>query len=79
MRVKPRKKLIVLFVCVLSFQAFGQGNGWEWQNPLPQGNTLQDAQFLDAQTGWVVGHLGTILKTINGGQNLAGPKQWNND
>jgi len=43
------------------------GDCWTWQNPLPQGNTLRDVFFVNAQTGWAVGDAGTILKTVNGG------------
>ena len=30
-------------------------SGWVWQNPLPQGNTLSDVDFSDANTGTAVG------------------------
>ena len=30
--------------------------GWFWQNPLPQGNDLYGASFVDANTGTVVGY-----------------------
>lgn len=43
---------------------FGQ---WQWQNPLPQGNTLNDVFFIDQHTGWAVGDAGTIMKSTNGG------------
>ena len=48
------------------FCLFGFGNianaQWEWQNPLPQGNTLNSVYFTDANTGFAVGDYGTILK-----------------
>ncbi len=34
---------------------------WEWQNPLPQGNTLYAVDSLDASNVWAVGEYGTIL------------------
>ena len=34
------KNVLILIALVLSIQGFGQGNGWEWQNPKPQGNSL---------------------------------------
>jgi len=40
---------------------------WEWQNPLPQGNSLSDIAFFDANTGVAVGSYGTILRTTDGG------------
>lgn len=39
-----------------------------WQNQTSgTSNDLHDVQFIDSQTGWVVGDNGTILKTTNGG------------
>jgi photosystem II stability/assembly factor-like uncharacterized protein len=44
------------------------GDGvWKWQNPLPQGNSINGAFFLDAQAGWLVGDRGTIIHTGDGG------------
>ncbi|MCK4548296.1 MAG: hypothetical protein KAW17_12745, partial [Candidatus Eisenbacteria sp.] len=40
---------------------------WFWQNPLPQGNSLSDVCFTDANTGTAVGAIGTILRTTDGG------------
>src|SRR4030095_5795048 len=40
---------------------------WVWQNPLPQGNNLRGASFVDANTGTVVGDYGTIVRTTHGG------------
>ena len=40
---------------------------WNWQSPLPQGNSLRDVQFIDASNGWAVGEYGTIVHTTNGG------------
>ena len=47
------------------------GAQWHWQNPLPQGNNLRGASFVDANTGTIVGDAGIILQTTNGGE------QWN--
>ncbi|OFX56583.1 MAG: hypothetical protein A2046_13440 [Bacteroidetes bacterium GWA2_30_7] len=44
-------------------------SGWEWQNPLPNGNDLFSTFFTDTITGYIVGSKGTILKTIDGGIN----------
>jgi photosystem II stability/assembly factor-like uncharacterized protein len=43
------------------------GRQWHWQNPLPQGNDLHGASFVDADTGTVVGAYGTIVRTTDGG------------
>jgi len=40
---------------------------WVWQNPLPQGTTLNDVFVLDPYTAVAVGNNGTILKTADGG------------
>jgi photosystem II stability/assembly factor-like uncharacterized protein len=40
---------------------------WIWQNPVPSGNVLQHASFVDSLTGTAVGGCGTILKTTDGG------------
>jgi photosystem II stability/assembly factor-like uncharacterized protein len=42
--------------------------GWCWQEVLGLVNSLNDAFFLDGQTGWAVGERGTILHTDDGGQ-----------
>src|SRR4030095_7493388 len=42
---------------------------WHWQNPLPQGNNLRGASFVDANTGTVVGEYGTIVRTTDGGSS----------
>src|SRR3982750_4341380 len=44
---------------------------WHWQNPLPQGNNLRGASFVDANTGAVVGEYGTIVRTTDGGNSWA--------
>ncbi|MBN2025818.1 MAG: hypothetical protein JW854_03485 [Actinobacteria bacterium] len=38
-----------------------------WQNPLPQGNALNDIAAIDTLTAMTVGDHGTILKTTDGG------------
>jgi len=42
---------------------------WVWQNPLPQGNALYTPSFTDGNTGTAVGDNGTIIRTIDGGNN----------
>src|SRR6267142_2457508 len=42
---------------------------WHWQNPLPQGNNLRGASFVDTNTGTVVGEYGTIVRTTDGGNS----------
>lgn len=42
---------------------------WVWQNPLPQGNTLQDVAFINPSTGFAVGSSGMIIRTTDGGSS----------
>src|SRR5205823_6532931 len=49
--------------------AGAQSSQWHWQNPLPQGNNLRGASFVDASTGTVVGENGTIVRTTDGGNS----------
>lgn len=46
-------------------------SGWQWGNPLPQGNTLRAASFAGT-TGYAVGDFGTLLKTTDGGATWSG-------
>jgi len=42
--------------------------GWQWQNPLPQGNSINAIKFsADKIHGWAVGSNGVVLYTNNGG------------
>src|SRR5512144_2794243 len=53
---------IILFSC-------GNIRGqWEWKNPMPTGNLLDDVQYISSSTAIAVGS-GTILRTTNGGGN----------
>jgi photosystem II stability/assembly factor-like uncharacterized protein len=66
------KKVILLIQVVFFFltltEAYSQP-GWFWQNPLPQGHTLNSVKFINTTTGWAVGDGGTILRTTNSGLN----------
>lgn len=44
-------------------------DGWFWQYPKPQGNTLHDIFIFDQNTAIAVGDLGTVIKTTDGGNN----------
>src|SRR6266480_1465771 len=56
-------------VATVASKATGGSSSWHWQNPLPQGNNLRGASFVDANTGTVVGEYGTIVRTIDGGHS----------
>ncbi|RPI75251.1 MAG: hypothetical protein EHM47_03145 [Ignavibacteriales bacterium] len=58
---------IILFFS-LCISIYSQ-QGWFWQNPLPQGNSLFGVKFISSSVGWTVGHYGTVMKTTNGGSD----------
>jgi photosystem II stability/assembly factor-like uncharacterized protein len=60
------KKSILIVIILIPLVAISQ---WRWQNPLPQGNTLTSVFFTDTLTGYAVGEMGTMMKTIDGGLN----------
>jgi photosystem II stability/assembly factor-like uncharacterized protein len=60
--------LFVLSVFFLNSSA-GYTQNWDWQNPLPQGVNLFSVHFPNDTIGYTVGMDGTILKTINGGDD----------
>jgi photosystem II stability/assembly factor-like uncharacterized protein len=41
--------------------------GWHWSNPHPQGNDLNDVDFIGSQIGYAVGNFGSIIRTMDGG------------
>src|SRR6266849_1479434 len=55
-------------------------SGWFWQNPLPQGNSLNAVAVLDSDTVTVAGAAGTIVRTTDGGatwtQQTSGTNSW---
>jgi len=59
---------VIFFTLLFCYSLFAQ-EGWFWQNPLPQGNTLNSVHFINQNNGIVVGNSGTILKTTNAGIN----------
>jgi photosystem II stability/assembly factor-like uncharacterized protein len=46
-------------------------SGWQWGNPLPQGNTLRAMSFAGI-TGYAAGDFGTLLRTTDGGVTWSG-------
>lgn len=42
---------------------------WEWQNPWPQGNNLNDILMISPDTIWAAGEGGVLLHSTNGGTN----------
>jgi len=74
---KPLRTLRLIFSCLVLIFVAGAGDaaraqnfdrGWEWQNPLPQGNAISAVRFAnDKRHGWAVGANGVILYTADGG------------
>jgi hypothetical protein len=54
------------------FRTNDGGTTWDQQDSHTEQN-LRNVQFLDENTGYVVGDGGTILVTNNGGQRAGGP------
>ncbi len=46
-------------------------SGWQWGNPLPQGNTLHAMSFAGT-SGYAAGDFGTLLRTTDGGSTWTG-------
>src|SRR3954452_18083403 len=46
-------------------------SGWQWGNPLPQGNTLRSISVAGAN-GYGAGDFGTLLRTTDGGTTWTG-------
>lgn len=59
---------LLCFIIVLLVSCSIQAQ-WEWQNPKPTGNDLNDVFFIDENIGWFGGTNGTIYRTLNGGQD----------
>src|SRR5947209_4219521 len=59
--------LTVGVLCLMALLTENMSAQWNWQSPLPQGNTLLEVQFVDTSQGWCVGEDGTILHTTTGG------------
>jgi photosystem II stability/assembly factor-like uncharacterized protein len=54
--------------------------GWQWSNPHPQGNDLNDVDFFDQRIGFAAGTFGAIVRTVDGGINWelqkSGTTEW---
>jgi photosystem II stability/assembly factor-like uncharacterized protein len=46
-------------------------SGWQWGNPLPQGNTVRAMSFA-GPAGYAAGDFGTLLRTADGGSTWTG-------
>jgi len=68
LRTKAALLLLCLLFAPMVAQAQDPNRGWQWQNPLPQGNSISAIRFSpDKKRGWAVGSNGVVLTTNNGG------------
>ncbi len=74
-------KLLRSTAFLLAFMIISLGTAdaqWHWQNPLPQGNTLNCVSFSDADNGLAVGENGVIIRTTDGGATWVNQAIWFN-
>jgi len=64
-----KKLILTISITLLFYLTIFSQDGWYWQNPYPQGNTLHSISFVStvADRGWAVGELGTAIYTNDGG------------
>ena len=64
------KKCYFAFLLVIIIATAGMSQEyWYWQNPIPQGNELNDIWMFSSSVILAVGDIGTVIKTTDGGQN----------
>lgn len=64
------KKYSIALVLSLIIATIAMGQEyWHWQNPIPQGNKLNNLWIFNSQVILAVGDVGTIIKTTDGGLN----------
>jgi photosystem II stability/assembly factor-like uncharacterized protein len=61
-----KTKIVISAILTLGISPL-QAQGWEWRNPLPQGDNIRQFQFADQNHGWIVVQSSNILRTTNGG------------
>jgi photosystem II stability/assembly factor-like uncharacterized protein len=61
--------LLPAILWTLASPLLAQESGWRWQNPVPQGNALNDIQVASESVAYAAGDHGTIVKSTNAGQH----------
>ena len=56
----------LIIISAISINIYAQ-SVWQWQQPQPTGNFMWAVDFVDDNTGYAAGDVGTIIKTTNGG------------
>ena len=62
-------KFLLVLNGVFCFFTLAFSQGWEWQNPLPQGNIVRSLDAVDANQAWFGTSAGVIVYTPDGGQS----------
>lgn len=57
----------MIVIGALALYSTAQAQAWKWLNPKPQGNALSGVYFINRDTGFCVGDVGTIMRTLDGG------------
>lgn len=58
--------ILILFASFIIFKGYAQ---WELQYPIPTDKSLEDVCFVDELNGWIVGAMGEIWYTNDGGDS----------
>ncbi len=58
---------LILFYFFIGVNLLFAQSGWFWQNPVPTGNDLNCLTFVNSNTGYLTGNLGTVAKTTDRG------------
>lgn len=70
---RQQRLLLLLIVGVIWLLLYSQpplhAQGWQWQNPLPQGDGLNLVTFVDRHHGWITSNGPILLRTRNSGKN----------
>ena len=66
--MKKAKFFFLAVIFIISSDLYSQ-SGWQWLNPIPQGNGIKKVKFLNDNIGYAVGRSNTVIKTTNGGTN----------
>ncbi|MDZ7369508.1 MAG: YCF48-related protein [candidate division KSB1 bacterium] len=68
-----KRLLLSPIVCIIGLLLCPQppvhAQGWQWQNPLPQGDGLNLVTFVDRHHGWITSSGPILLRTKDGGKN----------
>jgi photosystem II stability/assembly factor-like uncharacterized protein len=62
------QKYLLYVFCFINIAVRLNAQDWQWQNPLPQGNTLYSVQYVNNNIIWASGAAGTLIKSKDGGE-----------